>query len=464
MTLSVFNIQTRAERCLENTRDFLHEKTIKTKSGWGLDKFLDGENNPSNHIGVFGTSCGISTLISCGESIESSYIKHFKNWLITQKIEDGGWTLRKLQKKDTLTTATCYVIRALNDAGEEENSIFIKQALDWLITAQNPDYGWGLFQNDQISKTIATAQVLMTLARFRLYKDLENTFEGVKWLTSCHNTDYCWGLQPKSPSMIGVTALALLSLTSFHYPPYSPYIKNPVVSLLEKKISEFTTDTEVCSYPNNDKEEYYHLPSLSLSIRSLLIAGVDPRNEKIQQMIESLITLQDNGSWKDSTTGDRIPIWATMYACLALKEYLLQIENKRDFLQLNEEVMTIGTYLNTVQKVNLENQVALIDLTEKLESINLLLQNINNNNEIIINRFNNQKFQKLEQLIEKTFNKIKNSFHQKIVTIILEIATIIMIYVYIYSPTQLFVYIYGVIFTIIVAITTGLLIQKHNRK
>ena len=120
-------------------------------------QLLDEIKPGSNYIGVYGTSCGIASLIECGEDISSTFIQNFKSWLIQRQEKKGGWTISTFWGRDILTTSTCYVINALSAAGEGYESTQIQDGLGWLRRTVNPDKGWGNFQDDQVSKTTPTA-------------------------------------------------------------------------------------------------------------------------------------------------------------------------------------------------------------------------------------------------------------------------------------------------------------------
>jgi hypothetical protein len=462
MSTTVLDLQVKAEKCLEQTREFLRSRTIKDDNGWGLDQFLDEGKTLSNHIGIFGTSCGVSTLLMCGEPPESSYIKQYKKWLILRKEKDGGWTLSEIHKKDTLTTATCYVLNALNDTGEYSTSPLIREGLEWLIRTQNPDFGWGLFESDQDSKIIATSEVLLTFSKYKEYLNRDETTQGINWLINTHNDDNCWGFNAMSGSRLGTTALVILALNGTGYPSCSPCIEQPIKWMMEKTLIDYRTDQEIYTIPYTDRADYYHLPALSLGLRALLLAETDPTQVKILEMVDALVSRQIKGYWKDETTGDKIPIWATLYACQALKEFVLRVQKIRNSIELRHQITDLNIITHeTQEKINAyENSSR--EILKRVTDLGLVFEKTREDITELNQRITNleRKRTRCSRLIKGVLSGILSFLRRFWPVIILAISTLAMIIIYSTVSDRKVIDTAAVFFAVILALTTGIIVYK----
>jgi hypothetical protein len=467
MASKVLDLQVKAQKCLEQTREFLRSRTIKDNNGWGLDQFLDESNTLSNHIGIFGTSCGVSTLLICGEPPESTYIKNYKDWLVFRKEEDGGWTLSEIHKKDTLTTATCYVLNALSDTGEYCTSPLVREGLDWLVRTQNPDFGWGLFESDQESKIIATSEVLLTFSKYKEYLNREATIQAINWLINSHNTDNCWGVDCKTSSLLGTTALALLALNGAGYPSCSPCIDQPTRWLMERHLEEYHTDREIYTIPYTDRVEYYHLPALSLGLKALLIAETDPTQTKILQMVDVLVSKQmGKGYWKDETTADKIPIWATLYACQALKEFVIRVEKIRGSIELREKIVELNQASQQTQEKVLNNENLSKELSKQITELGTVLELTKAEVAELSGRVGSLESKRtiLNRFVKSFFSKISSFLRKFWPHIVLVISSLVMGIMYLTVNDQIFINISFIVYGVIAAITTGLIVLKIATK
>lgn len=367
----ILHQQSQAESCLSKTRIYLQNKTVKADGGWGLQQFLDEVRPGNTYVGVYGTSCGITTLLTCGENSDSVYIQNYKAWLIRQQEKEGGWTLSTFRSRDILTTSTCYVLNALNDADEKFSSPIIQDGLSWLQKTQNPDRGWGLYQNDSISKITPTAHAVITLSRYPQMLRTQTAVEGINWLIKSRNADHGWGQDPNtnSPSTIAHTALCIISLISAGYPAYSSHIQEPLQFLLARLNQEdLLTEDEVFSVHHSDStvtSTHYHLPATSLVARALLLAGIDPLQQEVVSLIRTIISQQTiEGYWSDKTTPNKIPIWATLYATLALAEFVKRVDSVRDTLGIRQVMIDLSQTTRASQE-QLRNISLRLDSLEK---------------------------------------------------------------------------------------------------
>ena len=353
----VLEIQSKARNCLNKTNNYLKEKTITSKKGWGLQQFLDEITSESKYIGVYGTSCGVSALIATNENYDSDFIKNYVLWLSNNQEINGGWTISTFKGKDVLTTSSCYVLNALVLAGEDYSNNSITEGLNWLRKTRNSDYGWGLYENDNQSKTTPTAHVINTMAKFPDLKVLPTFYESVNWLIKSRNKDNGWGQNcyKDSPSTIAHTSLAITALINSGYSIYSPIIQESLSYLLKNiDKNKLQTEDEVFSVVHSDENlttTHYHLPTKSLVINALLLCEVDCMNEKILNLIDEIILEQNiDGYWLDNSTKEKIPIWSTMYAVFSLKEFITRVEKIRNTVIIRQELITVTKRLDKAEK------------------------------------------------------------------------------------------------------------------
>lgn len=347
MRSDILHLQSSAETSLQSARSYLIGKTLKTEVGWGLQQFLDEIRPGSTYIGIYGTSCGITALVTCGESVDSPVIQHFRAWLIQSQEQEGGWTLSTFREKDILTTATCYVLNALNDVRESPQSPIVQDGLGCLQRTQNPDRGWGLYAKAGVSKTTPSLHAILTFSRYPEMLRTQTASEGINWILRARNEDHGWGQDPsKPPSTLAHTALAVLTLLSAGYPTYSADVQEPVQWILATlQPDALHTEIEVFYVHHTNGTATgmsYHLPTISLVSRALLAVGIDPLSSEINQLVRILISQQRReGYWLDSTVQGKIPIWTILYACMALREFVTRVDAVRETLGLRQTIVDL---------------------------------------------------------------------------------------------------------------------------
>ncbi len=110
---------------------------------------------------------------------------------------------------------------------------------------------------------------------------------------------------------------------------------------------------------------HYHLPTLSLVLRALLVAGIDPLRSEITRLVRLVISEQQkDGYWADETTHGKIPIWATMYACLALREFSSRVDAVHETLDIRQSIVELT---DAVRETQTHTELMLQRLT-KVES------------------------------------------------------------------------------------------------
>ena len=199
---------------------------------------------------LYGTSCGIITLKACGEPHDSPDIEHLRIWLVDHQQSEGGWTSSTFQSKNILTTATCFVLDALHEAGDSLSSPVVQAGFNWLQRTQNLDHGWGYYEKDASSKITATAHAVLSFSHYPEMLHCHSASVGAEWLLNSRNfLSGCSGhaADLKSFTKPGFTAFTLLSLLAAGYSSSSTdtrvalrwLLLNPRPNTLETEVEAF---------------------------------------------------------------------------------------------------------------------------------------------------------------------------------------------------------------------------------
>lgn len=128
---------------------------------------------------------------------------------------EGGWGIAPGYATDVLDTALA--LEALHAAGLAGEQL---TAVNYLITAQNSDGGWGLSVGAGESNVYLTAKVLLTLNDYAAYFVLQTPINnGAQWLVAQQNPDGGWG---SASSTVYETALAYHALDELDVEPNDP--------------------------------------------------------------------------------------------------------------------------------------------------------------------------------------------------------------------------------------------------
>lgn len=131
------------------------------------------------------------------------------NNVLSRQNPDGGWGSAALYRSNP--TDTSFALKALAAAGYSDESV-IKPAIDYIKAQKNTDGGWG--SEDQGSTIQTTVNVLTAFTYYRETYQLDQEIEStIQWLITKQNPDGGFG---NSPSTVYDTAIALLMLQEFN--------------------------------------------------------------------------------------------------------------------------------------------------------------------------------------------------------------------------------------------------------
>lgn len=147
-------------------------------------------------------------------------------WLLALQNDDGGWPTfcrgwGKLPFDQSCDDLTAHALRALRKAGvsSREMARALSRGLDYLSARQRRDGSWVplWFGNQhapqQKNPVLGTARVLLAWAE--VDRNAEEALQGLQYLVSVQNPDGGWGGAAEVPSTIEETALALSALAQW---------------------------------------------------------------------------------------------------------------------------------------------------------------------------------------------------------------------------------------------------------
>ena len=168
------------EECIENSSKWLEEIQNKADGGWG--QYQGADSNCLN------TAEAIIALLETGSKDAGDHvIQRGIEYLIEQQLGDkncadwdhyGSWSRNVSTKNSTIlhipdVTRTSLAILALKLAGVSPSEDSIIHGIEWLISVQNQDGGWG-YRSDQNSRFFPTCITLKTLLRICSATDSNN--------------------------------------------------------------------------------------------------------------------------------------------------------------------------------------------------------------------------------------------------------------------------------------------------
>lgn len=140
--------------------------------------------------------------------------KYIEN-VLNQQDPSGGFAY--INHRGGMVEPTCYSLMALNKFNPESTNF--NRAINWLLSLQNTDGGWKLFDIDDISSPYSTSIAVITLNQIdkniysgeiqRGIKYLESRLEYFKNKELCYNV---WGWNKGTYIGIEPTAYAVLAL------------------------------------------------------------------------------------------------------------------------------------------------------------------------------------------------------------------------------------------------------------
>lgn len=158
---------------------------------------------------------GLMALASVGET---ERVESIKNYILSEQNTDGGWSWSNTFASDSNDTAAA--IMALLDAGLNQSSPEIANALNYLHSIQNEDGGFAYDSGSQ-SDGASTAWVITALNKLGINASTWTVADNnpISFLHSLEQSDgsYLW-LPSDSQGSTIVTAYSLVALSAKYYP------------------------------------------------------------------------------------------------------------------------------------------------------------------------------------------------------------------------------------------------------
>lgn len=235
----------------------------------------------------------------------------------------------------------------------------ILESIDFLLDNQLIEGGWGYLGKNysNIPEVYTTTLALRLLccfqkSEFGIEKEKRDQIDksikkGIDWLLSVQNNDDGWGFG-KGESNAAATAHAIITLLDFSEQKNQPKVKNGKDWLLknQKENGEFLNASENIEIKGN-LIRFTHF-STPWAIIALLKIGMNVTDSILQKSMKYMIELQEmNGDYKPSH--ESLPfIWAASNAILAFssaKEYFHPIN---DVAHLTNQIEVLQEKLNTL--------------------------------------------------------------------------------------------------------------------
>ena len=142
-------------------------------------------------------------------------IEDYIKYILSQQCSSGGFGY--INNKCAMIEPTCYSLLALYKHDTKSDN-FIR-ASDWLLSLQEMDGGWKLFDIDDISSPYGTSIAIITLNQMDKNRYIKETQAGIRYLETqseyFKNNELCynaWGWNKGTFIGIEPTAYAVLSL------------------------------------------------------------------------------------------------------------------------------------------------------------------------------------------------------------------------------------------------------------
>ena len=244
----------------------------------------------------------------------------------------------------------------------------IKAAVNLLVSAQNPDGGWG-WTRGQNSTTECSSLALLALASLNDDKQALSIRRGLGWLTKRQNVDGSWPLNDSLTVGSWTTPMAMLVLDLWReYEPQAVragkwvltqqghrpgFLANLLLALSFKK-KPVILNEELIGWPwmagtfSWVEPTSYSLIALKRIRRRLVGTNVDERIRQGESMIYDRMC--DGGGWNYGNSmvyGEKLWPYAdvTAIALIALQDHHDLMENRVSFAALQNAIKTVNSGL-----------------------------------------------------------------------------------------------------------------------
>jgi squalene-hopene/tetraprenyl-beta-curcumene cyclase len=291
---------------------------------------------------VWDTCIAMVALEEAGLAPDHPALVKAADWLLTKQIlgpgdwqiknkdaEPGGWAFEYRNDFYPDVDDTAFVLMALQRVkfpDEKRMDLAMRRGIQWLLSMQNRDGGWGAFDRDNDRQLLCnipfadhnamidpstadvTARVLECLGRFGWPADHPLVQKAVKFLTQDQSKDGSWfgrwGVNYVYGTSGVLRALETVSLTA------QDYCQKAVAWLrqVQQKDGGFGESLRSYEFPSS-KGQGNATPSQTAWGLIGLMAGADPDDPSIARAASYLVGQQnENGSWSESEfTGTGFP-------------------------------------------------------------------------------------------------------------------------------------------------------------
>lgn len=332
---------------------------------YGWCQFLNSDKDePSTSMA---TAYAILTLINCGIEKQDIYLLKAKDYLLNNYCEiDNGWTKNSLKEYYSISLDTSIVLYALLEVGIDPENLCIRNAITWILKAQNLDGGWGIVSctNDKIpdnkSNIICTSLCIQSLSKYPLKnKDIGKSInKGAEWILSNKKEDengIYWS-DSQNTRKISYTYYGVEGL--YFSEKFESKHANKILSSIHNEVEELNNDFSdrfPLKYPKEQADILWtFLPQESLFLLLLRISEFH-FEDFYSKANEILKNQSDFGYWtKDKSY---IPIWRTKWAVKCLSVFQKKILSDKNFVY-EDRVKTLESQVQNLilnmEKVNME--------------------------------------------------------------------------------------------------------------
>jgi len=250
-----------------------------------------------------GTSELLVGLIDAGEKVKSRRVRESINY-VEKKI-----------MRDEITNSTRSVAWSSNLlilAGRSKEDPHLRKLVSKLILYRLEDQGWPRMEGEREANVFDSALALRTLLSYG-HPPSHQLRRSVEWIVKAQNRDGGWGFHPGDESNPACTAQCMITLMG---KTRSVIIDRGSRFLLQSALDKGGWEGIYEQVGPELGGKYFHYTN-PWGIMALLAAGVDIKNNELQDAVESLIESQwAEGYWKILPDTHSIP--STGNALMAL--------------------------------------------------------------------------------------------------------------------------------------------------
>jgi prenyltransferase beta subunit len=194
------------------------------------------------------------------------------NFILKDQKPDGSW--------NNNTAHTAFTILALKETNKGDEAI--KKGAEYLRAVQDTNGGFKRIGKEGAPLTIYTAVVLCALKEAGYKKDDPMVKQAIDWLISCQNADGGYGMPKGTPSLSLSTAWTIKALLAFGMTPSMPSVQN-AVGYLQKTQKPSGGFSFVPPAPEDPEATAYAIMALN---------GLPDKKDAVQKAFDYLAKVQ----------------------------------------------------------------------------------------------------------------------------------------------------------------------------